>query len=47
MSDYARIVDPLEEALARLDAMLGGLAADHDEYRSREELLGGITAVRF
>ncbi len=46
MSDYAKAVDPLEEALARLDAMLAGLANEHCEYRSTEELLGGIIAVR-
>ena len=46
MIDYARAVDPLEEALARLDAMLAGLADEHGEYRSTEELLGGIAAVR-
>ncbi len=46
MVDYARAVDPLEEALARVDAMLAGLANDHGEYRSTEELLGGIIAVR-
>jgi len=46
MIDYARAVDPLEEALARLDSMLAGLADERDEYRSTEELLGGIIAVR-
>jgi hypothetical protein len=46
MIDYARTVDPLEEALVRLDAMLAGLADEHGEYRSTEELLGGIIAVR-
>ena len=35
----------LEEALARLDAMLAGLADGHGEYRSTEELVGGIIAV--
>jgi len=46
MINYARAVDPLEEALARLDAMLEGLAEEHAEYRSTEELVGGILAVR-
>jgi hypothetical protein len=46
MIDYARAVDPLEDALARLDAMLAGLADGHGEYRSTEELVGGIIAVR-
>ena len=46
MIDYARAVGPLEEALERIDAMLEGLAEDHDAYRSTEELVGGILAVR-
>ncbi len=46
MIDYARAVGPLEEALVRLDAMLEGLAEGYDEYRSTEELVGGLLAVR-
>ena len=46
MMDYTKPVGPPEEALARLDAMLGGLADEYEHYRSTEELLGGISAIR-
>lgn len=46
MRDFARTAEPVDVELEKLDDMLAGLADEHSDYRSAEELRGGVLAAR-